>query len=146
MANLNYIVLRSLTGYGNAGDVINIPETTQTDYLVTVGILAVYSGPVVPTVLPIILYRNFQQIATATTLVLVSGLDLVVELTAAPAVPTLPTAVGFNGTILTIKNRSGSSITPVTFGGQTIDGSAPVALTTNSILRLISDNANWLTI
>lgn len=66
-------------------------------------------------------------------------------LATAAGVPTFPTAVGIMGQKFVFKNRSGASITPATTSSQTIDGSAPAAVTNNSILRIQSDGANWFT-
>jgi hypothetical protein len=62
---------------------------------------------------------------------------------------TLPTAVGVTGRAYTIKriNSGANAVTVATTGGQTIDGAATVALSTQwQVLRVVSDGANWLTI
>jgi len=46
----------------------------------------------------------------------------------------------------TVKNRSGGTITIATTSSQTIDGSAPVNLSANQSITLISDGANWVKI
>jgi hypothetical protein len=82
-------------------------------------------------------------VTTITTAYAVLLTDQVILATAAAGVPTFPTAVGALGQAFIFKNASGSSITPATTGGQTIDGSAPGAITNHSVLRIFSDNANW---
>jgi hypothetical protein len=84
-------------------------------------------------------------VTTITTAYAVLATDQVILATAAAGVPTFPTAVGALGQAFIFKNASGSSITPATTGGQTIDGSAPGAITNHSVLRIFSDNANWQT-
>lgn len=143
MANVTLQMLKAVTGYGNVNDVITVPQTAQTDAMIVNGEAAVYSGPVTPTVLPGPIARYQSTTAIAVTLAAPSGQDVVVVLTAAPAVPTLPTAVN-NTTHYTIKNNSGSAITPVTTGGQTIDGAAPAAIANKGTLKLLSDGANWI--
>jgi hypothetical protein len=62
---------------------------------------------------------------------------------------TLPTAVGITGRAYTIKriNSGANAVTVATTGGQTIDGAATVALSTQwQVLRVVSDGANWLSI
>jgi hypothetical protein len=71
--------------------------------------------------------------------------DQVILATNAAGVPTFPTAVGIQGQAYIFKNASGSSITPATTSGQTIDGSAPSSLANHGVLRIFSDNANWQT-
>jgi hypothetical protein len=82
-------------------------------------------------------------VTTITTAYAVLLTDQVILATAAAGVPTFPTAVGALGQAFIFKNASGSSITPATTSGQTIDGSAPGAITNHSVLRIFSDNANW---
>lgn len=48
MANVTVQVIKAMLGYGAAGDVLTINETTQVDYLISVGALALYSGPSSP--------------------------------------------------------------------------------------------------
>jgi hypothetical protein len=58
---------------------------------------------------------------------------------------TLPTAVGIQGTVYTIKNTGTAIVTIATTSSQTIDGvTTYVIRTTNSGVQIISDNANWL--
>lgn len=82
-------------------------------------------------------------VTTITSAYAVQLTDQVILATNAAGVPTFPTAVGNEGLAFIFKNNSGSSITPATTGGQTIDGSAPAALTNHGVLRIFSDNANW---
>ena len=82
-------------------------------------------------------------VTTITTAYSVLLTDQVILATASAGVPTFPTAVGMLGQAFIFKNASGSSITPATTGGQTIDGSAPGAITNHSVLRIFSDNTNW---
>lgn len=83
--------------------------------------------------------------STATSLTL-TGAHTVVAVTAACTI-TFPTAVGITGRMYTIKSKVAATITIATTSSQTIDGAAPVNLTTQwAILRVISDGANWLTI
>lgn len=71
--------------------------------------------------------------------------DFVILATNAAGVPTFPSAVTAVNLPYIFKNNSGSSITPATTGGQTIDGSSPAAVTNHSVLRIFSDGANWQT-
>jgi hypothetical protein len=85
------------------------------------------------------------SVKTITTAYAVQLTDQVILATNAAGVPTFPTAVGNLGQSFIFKNASGSSITPATTGGQTIDGSAPASLTNHGVLRIFSDNTNWQT-
>ena len=142
VANTTIQMLHSIAGYGNTGDIITVTQTATTDAMITNGQAVVYAGPVGATQLPVNVGRYTQSTATAITLPANAGVDYVTFLTAAPAVPTLPTAVGNTGRY-TLVNLSGGSITPVTTAAQTIDGSAPAALANNAKLNLLSDNTNW---
>lgn len=82
-------------------------------------------------------------VTTITAAYAVQLTDQVLLATASGGVPTFPTAVGNLGQAFIFKNASGSSITPATTGGQTIDGSAPAAVANHGVLRIFSDNANW---
>jgi len=82
-------------------------------------------------------------VVTITSAYAVQLTDQVILATTAAGVPTFPTAVGALGQAFIFKNASGSSITPATTGGQTIDGSAPASLANHGVLRIFSDNANW---
>jgi hypothetical protein len=147
MANVTLQLDKSIVGYGTAGDVITVVSTQQTTDMVTNGQAHVYAGPITPTVLPLNLGRNVISSAVAINPTAApQGQDTVYFLTAAPAVPTLQTAVGFIGTILTFKNTSGGSITPLVTSAQTIDGAVPSAIANNGTLRVISDGANWRTV
>jgi len=84
-------------------------------------------------------------VVTITSAYAVLLTDQVILATNAAGVPTFPTAVGALGQAFIFKNASGSSITPATTGGQTIDGSAPASLANHGVLRIFSDNANWQT-
>ena len=84
-------------------------------------------------------------VTTITTAYAVQLTDQVILATNAAGVPTFPTAVGALGQSFIFKNASGSSITPATTGGQTIDGSAPASLANHGVLRIFSDNVNWQT-
>jgi len=55
-------------------------------------------------------------------------------------------AAGTSTNMYTVKNRSGGTITIATTSSQTIDGSAPVNLSANQAITLISDGANWVKI
>lgn len=145
MANVTLQMDRSIAGYGTTGDVITTTQTAQTDAMVANGQAHVYTGPITPTSVALAMSRSIAPSATALTLAAPAGQDVVTILTAAAAVPTLPTAVG-NSTHYTIKNNSGGSITPATTSSQTIDGVAPAALANKAAVRLISDGANWLTV
>ena len=146
MATVTLQLVRAIVGYGNAGDVISITETAQTDAMVANGQAVNYSGPITPTVLPAAISRNVVSSAIALTTAAPQGQDTVYFLTAAAAVPTLQTAANFLGTVLTLKNVSGSSITPATTSSQTIDGAVPAALANGASIRLMSDGANWRTV
>jgi hypothetical protein len=69
--------------------------------------------------------------------------DYVLVLTGAGTTPTLPDATGIAGRIYVVKNRSGGALTPATTAGETIDGTAPAALSNNAVLIVQSDGANW---
>ena len=84
-------------------------------------------------------------VVTITSAYPVQLTDQVILATNAAGVPTFPTAVGNLGQAFIFKNASGSSITPATTGGQTIDGSAPASLANHGVLRIFSDNANYQT-
>lgn len=71
--------------------------------------------------------------------------DYFIKATSAGGVPTFPTAVGIKGQSYIFKNSSGGNITPLTTSSQTIDGSTPAVLANLGVLRIVSDNANWLT-
>lgn len=60
---------------------------------------------------------------------------------------TLPTAVGIQGQVFSIKNDAGGgAVTVATTGGQTIDGSATDNVTPGSNLTVMSNGANWIII
>ena len=59
---------------------------------------------------------------------------------------TLPSAVGIQGKLYTIKNSSIGLISVKTTSGQTIDGITNVNITTNNSLQVQSDNSNWIII
>ena len=72
--------------------------------------------------------------------------DVIVIASGASGVPTFPNAVQNAQLALIFKNNSGSSITPVTSGGQTIDGSAPASVSNHGVLRIFSIGTNdWQT-
>jgi hypothetical protein len=75
----------------------------------------------------------------------VAATDSVVYVTpTSAATVTLPTAVGISGRQYTIKNGSTYVVTLATTSGQTIDGSATYALSSQyQYLVLVSDGANW---
>lgn len=147
MANVTLQLDRAIVGYGNLGDVVTVTQTAQTDAMIANGQAHTYAGPIAPNVLPMNLSRNVVSSAVAINPTVVpQGQDTVFFLTAAAAVPTLQTAVGFLGTVLTFKNTSGASITPLVTSAQTIDGAVPAAIVNNGQLRVISDGANWRTV
>src|SRR5690348_10984188 len=80
-------------------------------------------------------------VKTITSAYAVQATDQVILATNAAGVPTFPTAVGILGQAYIFKNASGSSITPATTGGQTIDGSAPASLANHGVLRIFSDGS-----
>jgi len=84
-------------------------------------------------------------VVTITSAYAVLLTDQVILATNAAGVPTFPTAVGSLGQAFIFKNASGSSITPATTGGQTIDGSAPASLANHGVLRIFSDGTNYQT-
>ena len=73
--------------------------------------------------------------------------DYLVNCTSNSFTITLPTAVNITGRIYIVKNTgTATTITIVTNSSQTIDGSAPTAVTGLTPLRIMSDGANWITI
>jgi hypothetical protein len=145
LANITIQMDRSIVGYGNVGDVITTLQTAQTDAMIANGEAHTYSGPVTPATVLTPLSRQLVTAAVPTALTYTAGIDQVVILTAAGAIPTLPTAVG-NTSMYRIKNRAGASITPAVTSAQTIDGSAPAALAANAGIAVISDGANWVAV
>ena len=143
MANITIQLNKAIDGYGNAGDIIVVAETPEVDGMITNGDAVLYNGPAPATPVPLNVGRVLITTAIAATLSTSAGADVVAILTAAAAVPTLPDATQLTGTGVTVKNRSGSSITPLVTGSQTIDGAAPAALADKAVLRLVSDGANW---
>jgi len=131
--------------------ITNYPQTTSLNGSETVP--GVQAGATVK--IPVSQIANFARtfspgqqtfgVVTITSAYPVQLTDQVILATAAAGVPTFPTAVGALGQAFIFKNASGSSITPATTGGQTIDGSAPVSLANHGVLRIFSDNANWQT-
>lgn len=129
--------------------ITNLPQATSLNGTETVP--GVQSGTTVRILVSMIaaFARTFspgQQtfgVMTITTAYAVLLSDQVILATAAAGVPTFPTAVGNLGQAYIFKNASGSSITPVTTGSQTIDGSAPASLANHGVLRIFSDNTNW---
>jgi hypothetical protein len=76
-----------------------------------------------------------------------SATDYLINCTANSFTVTLPTAVGIQGRVIIIKNTGTATvITIATTLSQTIDGSAPVTITSMTPMRLMSDGANWITI
>ena len=72
--------------------------------------------------------------------------DVIVIASTSSGVPTFPNAAQNAQLALIFKNNSGSSITPATSGGQTIDGSAPASLSNHGVLRIFSIGTNdWQT-
>lgn len=142
MANVTLQMLRSIGGYGSVGDIITLAQTAQTDAMVANGQAVTYAGPAVPTPVPTNISRFNYYLAVPTALAGVVGVDYFVFLTAAGAIPTLPTAVG-NVSRYTIVNMSGAAITPAVTAAQTIDGAVPASLANGAKINLTSDNANW---
>lgn len=72
--------------------------------------------------------------------------DFFIDCTSNSFTITLPTAVGITGECFEVKNSgTATTITIATASSQTIDGSAPTAITTAIPLRVMSDGANWKT-
>lgn len=87
---------------------------------------------------------RLYAVTTITNSYAVLASDYFVVATSVSGVPTFPTAAGITGQAYVFKNNSGSSITPVTTGGQTIDGAAPAALANHGTLKIFSDgSSNW---
>ena len=59
---------------------------------------------------------------------------------------TLPSAVGIQGKLYTIKNSDVGIITIITTSGQTIDGALYADIVANNSLQIASDGSNWLVI
>lgn len=80
--------------------------------------------------------------------VLTTADDIVLADTSSNFALTLPTAVGNTGKVFYIKKIAAANILTIdTTGGQTIDGAATVAVTTQwTSYTLVSDGANWLVI
>jgi hypothetical protein len=90
---------------------------------------------------------NISSVQTSGTYSLAYGTysTVLVDTTSAAVNATLPTAVGYNGAMFTIKkiNSGGSLFTANTTSSQTIDGSTSVNLGGKSSITLQSDNSNW---
>jgi len=75
-----------------------------------------------------------------------TGTDYLVNCTANSFTITLPTAVGIKGRQYIIKNTGTATvITVATTSSQTVDGAVPATLTSMTPMRLMSDDANWIT-
>ena len=59
---------------------------------------------------------------------------------------TLPSAVGIQGKLYTIKNSDVGIITIITTSGQTIDGALYADIVANNSLQIASDGSNWIVI
>lgn len=88
----------------------------------------------------------FPYIAiTSTYAILIS--DYTVDCTSGTFTATLPTAVGVTGQIYTIKNSGTGVVTLATTGGQTIDGSGTLSISTQYQSYTIQSNgSNWIII
>jgi hypothetical protein len=77
----------------------------------------------------------------------ITATDYLINCTANSFTVTLPTAVGITGRVYIIKNTGAGTITIATTSSQTIDGSAPGSLAAGpTIIRVMSDGANWITL
>lgn len=86
---------------------------------------------------------NITTIAAAYN---VLATDVIIVASTSSGVPTFPNAVQNANLAFIFKNNSGSPITPATYGGQTIDGSAPASLANHGVLRIFSIGTNdWQT-
>jgi len=54
--NITVMMDKSIIGYGYQGEVISTPSTTETDYMLSVGEMHLYDGPVAPTARPVPVY------------------------------------------------------------------------------------------
>jgi hypothetical protein len=72
--------------------------------------------------------------------------DELIKCTAGPYTVALPTAVGIEGKVYTIKNSGTGNITVDANGTETIDGSLTQVLTQYDALKIASDGANWIII
>ena len=129
----NYPRVTNLTG-----NELTIGVQSGTTVAITTGQIANLKSSFAPATGPF-------AVTTITAAYAVQLTDFVILATNAAGVPTFPTAVGNSGIPYIFKNNSGSSITPATTGGQTIDGGAPSAIANHGVLRIFSDGANWQT-
>jgi len=72
--------------------------------------------------------------------------DYQIECTANTFTVTLPTAVGIEGRIYSIKNSGSGLITIACNGAQTIDGQTTQSINQWEDITLMSNNANWIII
>jgi beta-glucanase (GH16 family) len=56
VANITVQMDKAIVGFGNVGDVIVLAQTAQTDYMITVGEMHLYVGPVAPSAPPRAVY------------------------------------------------------------------------------------------
>ncbi len=72
--------------------------------------------------------------------------DTFVCRSATPMTVTMPSAPGFAGRRVTVKNRGAGTVTITAFGLGGIDGSDTIDLATNEFVNLVSDGTEWLRI
>lgn len=87
------------------------------------------------------LARSVVNVNTTTTLTVSPSGNYYVRLAAGSGL-TIPTAVGFNGTIV-LKNIDTAATTVSFTSGQTADGSSSITLQPNGSVTLISNQTNW---
>lgn len=73
-----------------------------------------------------------------------AALDYQIECTANSFTVTLPTAVGIQGKMFSIKNSGTGTITVTTTSSQTIDGQLTQLLSQYDNLVVMSNNVNWI--
>lgn len=85
----------------------------------------------------------YRAISSATTII---SADFQIEVTAGTFTQPLPTAIGAQGKIYSIKNSGTGIVTMSTTGGQTIDGAATVALLQYDNMEVMSTGSGWIVI
>jgi hypothetical protein len=85
-------------------------------------------------------------ITTQTDSYLATSLDDVIVINGTDKIVTLPTAVGIEGKVYTIKNINASDVTITPDGSETIDGETTQTISQWSAIKIISDGSQWLVI
>jgi hypothetical protein len=85
----------------------------------------------------------YKAITTAYT---IGTADYQIEATSGTFDITLPTAVGIQGRVYSVKNSGTGSITLATTSAQTIDGATTKALAQYTNVRVMSNGTNWIVV